>query len=148
MVSENGAESGIIRPAGKHGSTLFPIPETILALMMRLRDAAVRRSGSHTGKVAEMRASEIQLKMDIRSGALIPQERAEAVCAQWAGKVRAALGSVPARSSRDVMLRKKIEAEIDDALRRVCDSKFGSEDETAALGDTLDLEAIQADDAG
>jgi hypothetical protein len=153
------AKSGLIKPAGKDRSALWPVPESVLAIVRHLRDSALRRSGSASGAVAAMRAAEIQLKMDIRSGVLIPQERAEAVCAQWAGKMRAALGSVAARSTRDVLLRRRIEDEISDALRRVCESGFeddaelhdsesGIENGASASDDCLDLAALEADEAG
>jgi hypothetical protein len=142
-------KAGMIRSLEKDGySFLWPIPETLFALFKHLKDSAMRRAGTSASKVAIARESEIRLKMDIRSGALIPQERAEAVVALWAGRVRSALGAVAPRSTRDNALRKTIEAEIDSALRRACDQKLddaelfdseaGGEDGAPASGDTLD----------
>jgi hypothetical protein len=56
-------------------------------------------------------------------------EAAETCVARWAGSVRAELGGVAARCTRDVPLRRKIENEINEALSRVCDTNLEAEAE-------------------
>jgi hypothetical protein len=123
-------QRGIIKKV-KHGH--WPYPATIHAIIQNLRESNKRREGSPVSQVAAMRAAELKLRLDILSGALITMEAAETCVARWAGSVRAELGGVAARVTRDVPLRRKIESEINEALERVCNTDFEAKAEDVAL---------------
>ena len=114
----------------------WPHPETICAIVMDLRARAKKGSAGARNKVARLKAAELQQRIDIRAGALVPIEDAEEMVEKWAGAIRSELGGVPARVTRDVTLRRTIEREINGALTRVMeivappeDEQLGSEDE-------------------
>lgn len=87
-----------------------------------LRDDQRRSSKSaSTSRVNDARAKEIELKTAEREGRLMDVDEVRDVVSEWAGKLRAGLSGLPARLSRDMTFRRKIEAEIDDVLRQVTD---------------------------
>jgi phage terminase Nu1 subunit (DNA packaging protein) len=127
---------GIIKKE-KRGHWAYP--ETVTAIILNLRESNKRREGSPVSQLAAMRAAEIRQRMDIRSGALITMEAATTLVARWAGSVRAELGGVAVRCTRDLPLRRKIENEINEALSRVCDT-IESQGGEAGLSDPLGIE--------
>jgi hypothetical protein len=94
-------------------------PETICAIVMDLRARAKKGSAGARNKLAQLKAAELQQRIEIRAGALVPLEDAEEMVEKWAGAIRSELGGVPARVTRDITLRRTIEREINAALTRV-----------------------------
>src|SRR5215468_6295039 len=97
----------------------WPHPETICAIVMDLRARAKKGSAGARNKVAELKAAELQQRIDIRAGVLVPMQGAVEMVEKWAGAIRSELGGVPARVTRDLTMRGTIEREINDALTRV-----------------------------
>jgi hypothetical protein len=94
-------------------------PETICAIVMDLRARAKKGSAGARNKLAQLKAAELLQRIEIRAGALVPMEDAEEMVEKWAGAIRSELGSVPARVTRDLTMRRTIEHEINEALTRV-----------------------------
>lgn len=79
------------------------------------------RRGSKTAsdaRLQEMRADEIELRIEQRSGALIDEARTEALAVidEFAGGLRADLMALPARVTSDLTMRRQIEDGIDEAF--------------------------------
>jgi len=112
-----------------------------------LRDEARRSTKtSAESKVKEVRAREIELRIAQRERDLIPIEEALAFASDLCGAVRTNIDSIPARVTRDLSVRRTIEKEVNDALKRISDR-------AAELGQAIrsgsDLvEAADDDDAG
>lgn len=84
-----------------------------------LKDEERRSSKSASAsRVQDARADEIAMRMEERSKRLVHEARREAVAVvdSLAGGLRTDLMSVPARVTRDLPLRRKLEDEIDNAF--------------------------------
>lgn len=85
----------------------------------RLKDCT--RSAA-ANRASEARTREIELRIAERTRNLIPAEDARAVVMMICTQVKSELLGMPARLSRDVDTRRKIEAEVDAALHRIADA--------------------------
>lgn len=70
-------------------------------------------------RVTDARTREIEMRIAERQRELIPLEDARNLMGQFAALVRAELTGLPARMTRDKAERKKLEKDVDDALRRL-----------------------------
>lgn len=88
-----------------------------------LKDAERKntKSGAAT-RVSEARAAEIELRTAERRRVLIPQEEAIAAMDLVVGKVAETLSGLPARITRDLVLRRRIEAEIHAGQKEIADA--------------------------
>lgn len=111
-----------------------------------LRDEQRRAAKSASAsRVQDMRAREIELRMAEKQRELIPTEEAIAFVSDALGKLRAGMIGLPANITRDVELRRKIEAGIDAEFER---SAEGFRQEAAALqAGAQPMEAAAEDDA-
>lgn len=118
--------------------------ETATRGYIRFRNDADRRSSksASASRVQDARAREIELKTAEREGSLMDVEEVRAVVAEWGGVIRTGLNSIPARLSRDMTFRRKIETEIDDVFRQATE-RFES-----AMGDRSAAGAAAEADAG
>jgi phage terminase Nu1 subunit (DNA packaging protein) len=91
------------------------------------------------------RARKLRLENDRTEGILIESDAAMNVIDEICATYRIGLGALPARVTRDLAMRRKIEDEIDRILVTVAD-KF--EDRAALLASSEDDEAPEEDDAG
>lgn len=73
-------------------------------------------------KATEARTREIELRIAERTRDLIPQEDAKAVISQLAATVRAEFTGLPARMTRDMAERRRLEQECDDSLARIAEA--------------------------
>jgi phage terminase Nu1 subunit (DNA packaging protein) len=106
-----------------------------------LKDDTRRSSKSASAsRVQDARAREIDLKIAEREGRLIDAVEHRDLFAESFGIIKSGLDSIPARVTRDMALRRKIETEIDDVLRRAAD-RF----EQAARDPALAGEPAEAD---
>lgn len=88
---------------------------------IKFRDDADRRANKSAAEsdVRKERAREIKLRNDARERALIPIDEALAEYDTLVAKVREAMDSIPARVTRDIQLRRKIEAEVHAAKENI-----------------------------
>ena len=70
-------------------------------------------------RATDARTREIELRIKERSRDLIPIEDAQAEIADWVSAFRAELQGLPARLTRDMQERRRLEQEIDAALTRL-----------------------------
>jgi len=82
-----------------------------------------RRSSktASASKLQELRAQEISLRIAEKTRELIPMDDAVGSIDLIFGTLKSELIGIPARVSRDLLWRKKIEIELDEALNRACD---------------------------
>jgi phage terminase Nu1 subunit (DNA packaging protein) len=69
-----------------------------------------------------LRAREVELRIAELEGRLIEITDMEEVIEDFAGMIRSELASLPARLTRDLVLRRTIEQVIDEILGRIADS--------------------------
>jgi len=87
-----------------------------------LKDEERRTSKSAAeSRVREARAKEIELRNAVHLRELVPIEDAQAALDLVVGKVGEELGGLAARVTRDMELRRKIEAEIHGAQKRIAE---------------------------
>lgn len=92
---------------------------------------------SADSEVRKERAREIKLRNDIRERALIPTDEAVAAYDELIAAVREAMNSIPARVTRDIQLRRKIEAEVHAAQESIIKA-LGVAEDAARTGKTAD----------
>jgi hypothetical protein len=100
----------------------WPAIETLSKLVLYYRDEA--RRGHRSAADAELRkarAAEIRLRTALRCHDLIEQAEALAICEEQAGIMLTALSALPARVTRDLQMRREIEAVIDDLRRQMAE---------------------------
>lgn len=103
----------------KRGKDQVPLVSAVRGYISFLKDEARRSSKSASAsRVQDARAREIELKTAEREGRLMDVEEVREIVADWGGTLRTGLSSIPARLSRDMAFRRKIETEIDDVLRQ------------------------------
>ncbi len=104
------AREGAILRDGRRGFTVASVAAAI-----------ARRHGRADGekRIADARAAEIELRIAARRRELIPYEEAVAALDDVVGAVREEASGLPARITRDLALRRKIEQEVDGFLGRL-----------------------------
>lgn len=90
-------------------------------------------------RATDARTREIELRIKERSREVIPLEDARAVVGEMAAAVRAEFQGLPARVTRDMQERRRLEQEIDGAFDRL--SRRSGEAERALATGQVDLEA-------
>lgn len=83
-------------------------------------------------RVTDARTREIELRIAERRRELIPQEDAKAVVLEFGAIVRAEFTALPARYTRDLAERRKLEQEVDGSFERIAAAAQRAE---AALAD-------------
>lgn len=138
------ARQGVL-PKASRG--LFPLVGLVQGYIDFLRSEDRRSSKSAAdSRVRDARAAEIELKMAERRRDLIPQEDAQAAVSALCGMFRQTLNGLPARMTRDLELRTKIEKEVDAALATL--ARRAREIGTALRTGVDALAADEEDDAG
>lgn len=114
------AEAGIAPVA----RGLWPVAPTIMAVIAaagRQRENDAERDAR--AALMRARAREIEVRTAQREGELVPIAEATAFVTRIVGKMVSLLAALPARATRDVALRRRIEALID-AARLELDKEF------------------------
>ncbi len=115
-------QEGVVSRVGRDQ---WLLAATIRAIIQHLRSE--NRRGPRTDaniRLANARAQTLELRNEREANQLL---RFDEVCAAWdsvIGRLVSELGSVPARCSRDVSMRRTIEAEINRAREEVCREFF------------------------
>lgn len=73
-------------------------------------------------RATDARAREIELRIARQERTLIPREDADLAIDLVVGEVNKQLAGLPARVTRDVPLRRKIEAEVDETKRKIAEA--------------------------
>jgi hypothetical protein len=88
-----------------------------------VKEAASRTTKtSADSRVRDARAKEIEMRNSVRLRELIPIEDATAALDFLVGTVRERMNSIPARVTRDIELRRKIEAEVNAAQVQIAEA--------------------------
>lgn len=110
----------------------FPI-RAVLAKARETRDINALADARARG--ANARAAEIEMRVAERKRELIPIEDATAAMDLLAGKTKEEMTGLAARITRDMILRRKIEAEMNGALIRIAEGLRSSADLARKGGD-------------
>lgn len=132
------ANKGFIEKAKGGSFSLLAIVRGVVAYY----EAQLQESSkaATANRATEARTREIELRIQERSRELIPLEDAKAVVGEMATAVKSEFQGLPARYTRDMQERRRLEQEIDAAFERL--SKRAAEAERAlATGESaLDAE--------
>lgn len=107
----------------KDGRGRYRLESIIRGLLRHEDDLAARSSQSAAAsKATDARTREIEQRIAIRERELIPIEDAVLAMDKVVGVVSAELSGLPARITRDLGIRKKAEAEVHGARKRIGDA--------------------------
>lgn len=129
------------------GRDRYRVVDVVQGYIGYLKDEQRRTSKSASAsRVQDARAREIELRTAREEHRLIETDEAIGVCDELVGAYKVELAGLPARLTRDIDLRRKIEVECDDICRRVAD-RFA--EKASALRSTGEAQSAYAeDDAG
>jgi len=106
----------------RHAPGKFRTVDLVQGYIRFLRDESKRANKSAAeGRVRDARAHDIEVRTAERLGILIPIEAFDAMIDEIVGAFRSELSGLPARITRDLVLRRTIEREIHGLLERVTD---------------------------
>jgi hypothetical protein len=101
----------------------LPLVGVVQGYIRFLKDEERRSSKSATAsRMQDAKASLIDINIKERLRQLVPVEDAQAAFDIVLGKVREEFDGLPARTTRDMELRRKLEAEVNDSLKRIADA--------------------------
>lgn len=98
--------------------------DSVMAAMVRHYEAIIDKGSKSAAasRVTDARAEMIELQMQERRRDLIPQEDAIAVVDLVVGEVNKQFAGLPARITRDMRLRREIEAKLNEARQKIADA--------------------------
>lgn len=106
-----------------------PLVGAVQGYIRFLKDEERRSSKSATAtRMQDAKASLIDINIKERLRQLVPIEDAQAAFDIVLGKVRAEFDGLPARMTRDMELRRKLEAEVNESLKRIAEAIGASAD--------------------
>lgn len=112
-------------PAAEKGR--YPLIAVIQGYIKFLKDDDRRSSKSATAsRMQDAKTAEIEMRLAEKRRELIPVDDAQAAIDVIVGKVRAEFSGLPARATRDMTLRRVLEAETNASLNRVADAVAAS----------------------
>lgn len=118
------AEQGYI-PVAEKGR--YPLIAVVQGYIKFLKDDNRRSSKSATAsRMQDAKTAEIEMRLAEKRRELIPVDDAQAAIDVIVGKVRAEFSGLPARATRDMTLRRVLEAETNASLNRVVDAAAAS----------------------
>lgn len=119
------------------------LAEVVTGYVNFLKDEERRSSkGAAAARVTDARTREIELRTAMRLRTVVPVEDAQAIVDRIAAMVKAEFSGLPARHTRDLEVRRKLDAEIDAIFERLADQAAA---QCAALeAGLLDMEADEA----
>ncbi|MFN3891990.1 MAG: hypothetical protein ACK4MV_16465 [Beijerinckiaceae bacterium] len=128
------AKEGLLTPAGRGRYVIADVVKAHGIVLQREKEAAIGAGAN--GRARELRADEIALRLEERSGRLMAAARAEAlaVVEEMAGALKAGLMALPARLTSDLALRRRMEDGIDGAFAEVAGLARGEASRLGATG--------------
>lgn len=119
-------KNGYITPVGK---ARYNLVNVVHGYIDHLKDDERRTSKSAAeNEVRAERAREIKMRNDERQRLVIPVEEATEAMDYLVGKVRTVLSGIPATASRDLDLRRKIEAACNAGQKEIGDAALAASD--------------------
>lgn len=113
------ADEGVLRSETRGTwDALSNVPAFHAHRIAQVEAAAAKRTGSAADRHVNAKARAIELKTAREEGVLCDTTEAVAVVEEVVGTIRAGLGGLAARCTRDLGLRAVIEGEIDNTLER------------------------------
>jgi hypothetical protein len=131
------AKAGFVQKQGKNEYALVAVVRGVIAYYEDLQ--AKNGKTAAANRATEARTREIELRIQERQRDLIPLEDARAVVSEMAALVRAEFQGLPARYTRDMQDRRKLEQDIDGSFERL--SRRAEEAARALETGSGDLEA-------
>lgn len=114
----------------------YPLAAVIQGYVKFLKDDERRSSKSATAsRMQDAKTAEIEMRLAEKRRELISVEDAQAAVDIIVGKVRAEFSGLPARATRDMSLRRVLEAETNASLNRVADAVAASAEYFAKGGE-------------
>lgn len=105
----------------------YPLVDVVQGYIKFLKDDDRRSSKSATtSRMQDAKTAEIEMRLAEKRRELIPVDDAQAAIDVIVGKVRAEFSGLPARATRDMTLRRVLEAETNASLNRVADAVAAS----------------------
>jgi phage terminase Nu1 subunit (DNA packaging protein) len=108
---------GYIVKVGTNQYSVVAIVRGILAYYDDLLEKSNKAAAA--SRATDARTREIELRIAERRRDLIPQEDARAVVGEMAAMVKAEFSGLPARYTRDMAERRRLEQEIDGSFERI-----------------------------
>lgn len=100
----------------------YPLVQAVQGYIRSIKDENKRASKSAAAsRMSDAKTREIELRVAQRENVLIETDEAIGVVDEVVGALRADLAGLPARCTRDVDQRRKIQAEVNDILTRASD---------------------------
>lgn len=124
--------------------TLTALTRGVVGYFEALLERSTKAAGESAVQAA--RAREIELRIAQRERDLIPLEDALAFAGELCGVVRTNIDGLPARCTRDLEMRRTIEREVNEALKRISE-RCGELSQAVRRGDDL-TEAAEEEDGG
>lgn len=113
----------------KAGPARVSLVSAVRGYIRSIKEAAQRRTKTAAeARVRDARAKEIEMRNAVRMRELIPIEDGIAALDFLVGSVREALNSIPARVTRDIELRRQIEAEVNAAQAQIAEALRAASD--------------------
>ena len=104
----------------RHRPGYTTIPSAVQGYIKFLKEAASEKTqNASASRVQDARAREVELRIAREQRDLIPQDEALLAMSLLCGKVSEEFAGLPARITRDVAVRKTVEAEIHGAQTRI-----------------------------
>jgi phage terminase Nu1 subunit (DNA packaging protein) len=128
---------GVFRRLG-HGE--WDLADSVQSYLRHRLQSEIRRRrppsrGNADEKLKTAKAAREELKLGLEERTLMPTEEAIAVLDDIVGTIRADMAGVPARLTRDMALRGRMETEIDAVFGRAADSFERQESTLRPRGD-------------
>jgi hypothetical protein len=108
---------GFIKSEGRGRIPIRPFVQGIRAYYEGLLEKGNKSASAN--RASDARTREVELRIAEREGKLIPAEDAAAVVGDLAAMVLSEMAGLAARCTRDLDMRRKIEAETDSAIDRI-----------------------------
>lgn len=132
-------KAGWIRKSGQNSYLLGNVIDGFLAYRDDL--SAKAAADTEQSRLAKSRRAEIELRIAREKGQLTETAEAVAFVDEALGTLKSEFDGMPARVTRDLEFRNKIEAEIDDAFRRAAERAKQAADVLASGSGAVDADA-------
>lgn len=114
------AQEGVLERDGRGAYKLRSVCAAIIAHYEAMTDRSARTQSA--ARATDARAAEIQQRIAMRDRALIPIDEALQAMEIVVGTVNSELTGLPARATRDMAIRRKIEDEVNGTKGRIAAS--------------------------
>lgn len=110
-------KEGFVQKQGKNQYALVAVVRGVIAYYEDLQSKSSKSVAAN--RATDARTREIELRIAERRRELIAVEDARAVVLEFGAIVRSEFGALPARYTRDMSARRKLEQEVDGSFERI-----------------------------